>query len=30
VVHLGASHSARSDMTEDIDFDSEERNLLFV
>ncbi len=30
VVHLGTSHHALTNMTEDIDFDSEERNLLFV
>jgi nucleotidyltransferase/DNA polymerase involved in DNA repair len=30
VVHLGSTQQALTNMTEDIDFDSEERNLLFV
>lgn len=30
VVHLGATHHALTNMTEDIDFDSEERSLLFT
>ncbi len=30
VVHLGSTHQALTNMTEDIDFESEERNLLFT